>query len=173
MTIYLKLIGSDKYLVNNLMNFGGRYIYRDDEQPPSYVTLCDQFITKLLKDITITIVLLIVSYCLMAIWPLYCIIVRNERVTILNTELPFVDIDSDMGFTINLCWQAFAGYFSFISNVCIEYGNGIAHNNIHSTPKVLHFQLEEFKKEIIMNGVSLNAKLRLRNVFMLLRDFEG
>lgn len=84
-----------------------------------------------------------------------------------------MDFDSDMGFTINLCWQAFAGYFSFISNACIEYGNGIVHNNIYSVPKVVHFQLDELGREISMNGVSLNAKLRLRNIFMLLRDFEG
>lgn len=67
MTIYVKLIGSDKYIVNNSMNFGGKYIFRDDEQPSSYNNLCDKFITKLLKDITIVIILLIVSYCLMAI----------------------------------------------------------------------------------------------------------
>lgn len=173
LALYVKLIGPGRFMVNNVLNFGGRYVYVDDERPPDYNKLCDKLVGKLLKDIVTVVVLIVISYCVMGIWPLYCIYFKHQHVTILNTELPFMDFNSSAGYAVNLFMQLFISTVSFFSNVCIEFGACLTYNVVDAIPKVVHYEIQELETEMNLKGKDVNAKLRLRNILMILQDYDG
>lgn len=174
LALYVELIGPGRFAVKNVVKYAGQYIYIDDERQSSeYRNLCEKLVEKLVWRMIIILCLIIISFCMMGFYPLYLIIFKHQRVTILNFEIPFMDNNSDFGFVVNCCVQTFFCYFSFFSSVCIEFGSCLSVNAIEAIPGVILLELKELEREFNVNGMSSAVRLRLRNVLVMCQDFNG
>lgn len=166
-------MSSDRFKVNNIINFGGKHIYRDDRQPSQYHTFSEDMITKLIYHIMGIFVAVLGSFGLIAIGVLYAIVFKGDRVTFIATELPFVDSETNFGLVINLLEQSFLTLISIISNITIEIGVCLVDNGFSAIPQIIYLDSKDLDTELTINGMSFEAIMRLRNIFMKIRDYFG
>lgn len=165
-------MSTDRFKIKNVVNFGSINIYMDTKMPSKYHTLCEVGIKALIKDIVIVGSSIILSYTVFGMGTLYAIIFKRARVTFLGTELPFVDFDTDIGYLINMLQQSFICGIAVMANMAIEISGCLAYNAIEMVPDVFHLESEGLDAELKSNGMSLNAKLRVRNILMQVRDLN-
>lgn len=173
LTIYGESIGPNRFAINNILNFSGRNIYTDDTNPSEYNTLCEQLIKQLTKTVIIIVAAIVLSYCIMGFWPLYNMIFEEDRVTFLNTEIPFLDINTDFGYSINLLIQSIIIAVTLLASISIEIGACLTYNAVTAVPAIIHFEIQELQSDLNLNGKSCSAKFRMKRILMKLQDFHG
>lgn len=172
LTVYWKTMSADRFKVNNIINFGQKYIYDDTNPNSEYHTLCQEMIVKLVQNTIIIIILILVSYAMVGCHALYVIIIDGKRITFMGTEIPFVDSDTTTGFIINIIVQLFLTWVVIISNITIEIGVCLVHNAFEMIPRLIRFDSDELNIELDLNGMSFDARMRLRNILIKVQDFN-
>lgn len=172
LTVYWKTMSSARFKVNNILNFGGKYIYTNDAKPSKYNTLCEEMLVKLIRNTVTVVIAILVSYALVGGGALYAIVFHGARITFLGTEIPFVDGQTNFGFMINLIEQSFLTGISLLSNLTIEIGVCLVNNAFSAIPELIRLESDELNTELNLNGMSFNAKMRVRNIFMKVQDFN-
>lgn len=170
--IYFQAIGPGRAKIKNVVNFGNINIYKDTNEPSKYHDLCEKMIKALIKDIIIVVLAIIISYWTFGAGTLYAIFFQGARVTFLSTELPFFDINTTSGYAINFIQQSSTTIVGIIANISIEICGCLAYNAIETVPDLFHLESEELAKELKLNGMSLSAKLRVRNILMQAQDLN-
>lgn len=130
-------------------------------------------VESLLQNVIVVVVFIIFSYFLMGTISLYYIVIKRAGVTFVNTEIPFIDIKSNIGYAINLMAQVYFVFVIVMANIVIEIGACLTYNSVTAIPKVIHLDVEDLRTELCSNGMSMAAKCRLRNILMKLQDFDG
>lgn len=143
----------------------------NDKKSSKYNSLCEESIEKLIKNIAIILLLIIVSHIMFGIGPFYVFLVRNEHVTPVGIRLPFVDIDTNTGYVLNLSQQALMTFFELISTISVEIGQSLINNAITTVPKIIHLELDELSNKLT-DGKMFSVKLQLRNVLRQIEDFD-
>lgn len=172
LTVYVEVIGRNRFKVNNVINFGGNYIYKDDKEPTKYNALCERMIKALIRSVVITMAAIAVSYSTFGASSLYFIIFEGARVTFLGTELPFFDINSDFGYMMNMFEQSVLTFGAIMSNTTIEIGACITNNAVEAVPEIIHLESEELTDDLMSNGMTSSATLRVRNMLVIVQDFN-
>lgn len=173
MALYWKSINSNRFKSNKLFTFGGDFIYTNDKKPSKYNTLCEKNVRKLVKTTIIVIILLIFSHIIYATGSMYAVFFKNTRVTLLGTKLPFVERETDIGFTLNVMEQSIAAYYELMGSISIEVGQTLVNNVFTTFPKLIRYDLDELTNELQSEGMCLHTKMRLRNIIMKIQDFDG
>lgn len=173
MTLYFQIIGSGnaRYVFNNAVSFGGKYIYIGKTESPKYNTLCTNMIEKLVQDVALKTGSLIAAFVIFGSSPLYEIVVHHSRATFLCMELPFLDKDSDVVYALNLTIQICMAMVGMIGMVCIEIGACLTMNSGIAITEIIKLDADELETEINLNGMSSNVELRLRYIVMKVLDY--
>lgn len=171
--VYCKIIGPDRYIVNNVICFGGKYIYKDDKEPTKYNAMCEKMIYNLIQDVIFIVNAILFSYATFLSGTLYAFFYKKTSVTLLGTELPFLDNDSLVVYGINMVIQLIVAGVGILATVGIEVGACMAYNTVETIPELIQLESAELLEELQSNGMSLVAKMRVRNVFMQLQDLDG
>lgn len=119
-TLYWTVIGPKRFNMNSALNFGGKYIYRDDKRPSKYNTVCQKMVDQLVLTVSILAFMNIFSHALLGILPFYLIIFKGVRVTVMGLELPFLEPGSDIGFAVNLLVQSVLGIVSIVALIAFQ-----------------------------------------------------
>lgn len=172
-TIYYKSIGPDRFKTNQLVNYAGKYLYKDDKEPSKYNEHCEKMVAALVKSVIIIAVAVIVSYTAVGVSVFYALIFEGKRVPPLGIEIPFIDINTDGGYMITLAFQSFASAVAFLGTLGIEVGACLWYNIESFYPGLIHMESDELDNELKSNGMGLRAEKRVRNIFILLQDFDG
>lgn len=165
--MFWKSVGPSRFKVNNVINFSGKYIYLNDKTSSKYNLICGKLIKILVRDICIIVIVIIISYLLLAGNVFYAIFFENVRITFLSTELPFIDFDSNVGYTINIIQQLFFCIVALIGFIAVEIQTCFLSNVSKAVPELIHLQLQELNSEF-----KINAKIKLRNTLMQIRDYN-
>lgn len=172
LSVQVQTLGPAKYKINSLLNFGGRFIYMDNDQTPKLRLVRAQMINRLIRHIVIVILMILSAFGMVVSIVFYLILFDGAKVTLLGTELPFLDKDSEFGFWINLSVQCLTGGVAVIACLAIEIGAALIVNALLAIPHLIHVDLEELESELNLDGFTLTAKARLRNVFRKIQDYE-
>lgn len=173
MVLYWKAIGPNRYKVNSLINFGGRYIYLDDENSSKYSLVQKENVKRLERTSVILLVLITSAYFLYGLVPLYAFCFQNIRATPIATRLPYFDPQSNVGFAMNLLQQGIMVTYGMVGNFCIQTGVVLLINAIMAVPELLRVDLNELAKEVQLHGMSSRARNQLRHILMKIQDFDG
>lgn len=144
----------------------------DEVVPTKYRDLAEQMVDRLIKYVFTIVLAITVSYSVFGLGPLYMIVFEGARVTFLGTELPFTDIDTDTGYWMNMIQQAIFCCVAFVANVAVEIAVCLACNAIATVPNVFNVASQDLHTELRSNGMSLNAKFRIRNILIQVQDFN-
>lgn len=126
---------------------------------------------ELIQNTTITIIVMLNAYAIVGAGALYAIVFHGTRITFVGTELPFVDGQTNVGFVINLMEQSLLTNVSLISNITIEIGVCLVNNAFSTIPELINLESEDLIAEMDLNGMSFDAHMRLRNIFVKVQDF--
>lgn len=155
------------------MNFARRNIYAASvDETPRLRFVRKKMINKLIGNIVITMSMILVAYIIGGTYLVYMIIVKGSRVTFLAMELPFVDSNSEFGFWLNISIQSVYAFVGIVGCWTIEISAAIISNSALAIPHLIRVDSEELDRELDLNGVTLAARARLRNVFMKIQDYE-
>lgn len=172
-TIYFKSIGSKRFAMNNLVNFGRKCLFCDDIRTPEYYTMCEGMVDDLVQKESILVFNVVFAHALLGIIPFYLIILKNIRVTVMGLEMPFFDAGSDIGYAVNLFVQSTFGLISIVTLIAVGTPFVFAYTNAKMVPEIIRLDLKDLQKEFRLNGMSLKAKVKLRNALMKVQDFNG
>lgn len=129
-------------------------------------------ITKLTQNITIVLSMTLISYGLMGIVTLYMIAIKRQRVTFVGTEIPFTNIQSDIGFVMNLIEQLFLALISLIFFMSVEIGTCLVQNSLGLIPEIIRLDIQKLNKDLRRNGMNMHAKSRLIDIFIKIQDYN-
>lgn len=144
----------------------------NDNKPSKYKSLCESGIASLIKRILVVSILILISFIMFGIGPFYVFFFKNIRVTPMATQLPFVDNESGMGFTLNLIQQGALIFGGQIGIISTEMGQSLLDNVITIFPKLVRLDLDDISNELRVESMSLKTKLRLRNVLIKIQDYD-
>lgn len=172
---YWKTINADRFKVHNIINIAGKHFYVDDDtKPPKVRAACERFMIKLVQNTTIIVIMILISYGVAALSGLYAIIFVDRHNTFVGTEIPFVydAVGYDVGYWINIVEQVFASGLSLTSNLAIEIAVCLVYNAFALMPELIYIESQELNAELNLNGMSLIAASKYRNIVMQVQDYS-
>lgn len=172
MVIYWTAIGSQRFKLNSLVNFSGKFIYIDDNASTKYNKICEKSVMNLLKNVVIVVTLVIFAHLLALVGPIHAYIFNDIRVTPTATHLPFLEKDSNTGFMLNLAQQSVIAFYSMSANITVEIMTCLIANTISTIPKLIRLNLKELADEAQKKYSRLSIHIRLRNVLIQVQDYD-
>lgn len=172
MIIYWKAVGPKRFKFYAIENFCGDYFYKCDTESANYNTLRTEHIDKLLKHMLFVLPLMIISHVIVIMAPIHALLFQHIRTTPVGLHLPILEKDSDLEFTLNMILQAIMTFYALIGSVAIEIASCIINNTIKLVPHLIRFSLRNFRDELKANGMSVEAIVQLRNLFVEIEDYH-
>lgn len=169
---YWILIGPTRFKFNSLVNFGGNYIYRNENQSIKLQIICAKYVKKLTKNIMTALPLIIITHAMILEVAIYAHYWQNIPITPLAINLPFLEKDSNSELLVNMTFQLTMGIYAVIGCLSLETADCLMNNAIIAIPDVIRVNLSEFNDEFETNGLNLKSILQLRNTFCQIKDYE-
>lgn len=169
--MYWKAVGPMRFKMNNIINFGGKYIYTNGLKASKYRTMCDKMAIDFVKLNIVCVVQTTFTHLLLLAVAFYMIVYGNTHVSIISIEIPFFESDSDTGYLVNLAVQLGLVIVSMVAMNILVIIVSFAYDNFITFPELIAFELCDLEDELISNGFSLNTRLRFRNLLIKVRDF--
>lgn len=91
-----------------MFNFAGDFIYANSDISPSTYRVCDRLAIDLATRTLGILMVLVFGFFSVGALPTYKLLHDGEKEMVLPVILPFVDPETNEGFTINLCNQWFS-----------------------------------------------------------------
>lgn len=170
--MYWMAIGPHRFKMNNLFNFGGKFIYLEGEQSPKYKAACVESVQHLIRNVITILSLLIISITVYSAGPFYVYFFRNVRATPAATKLPFLEHHSDVGFPLNLIQQTVVALYGVTGYISMEIGFCLINNVIITMPKLIRVDLDELTNELQLNGMNWKSTIQLRQILVKMQDFD-
>lgn len=170
--MYYEAVGPHRFKFHMLGGFCGYYFYRTETQSAQYKILRVRHIDKFLLNILIVLPLVGIGHVIIFTAPIYAIIFQHIRVTPLALHLPFFKKDSDTEYTVNIILQIIMAFYAITGALAIEIASCMLNHAITVTPKLINYNLGEFRDEFNANGINLKSIALLRNCFIQIQDFN-
>lgn len=173
---FLIMRPSSRKTLQNLILFSGDHIYTDitPESHPDYIRLCDECAVYLLTDTAKTLCLILSSISLYALFPLYASVMNNDLQLPCPVLLPFTDLESWMGISLNLLNQLFLNSMAVAAAIGIEGGTSIQKNAVHAFVVAIGHTINEFSRVINESGSmsAISCSHGFRQVLIQVHDFD-
>lgn len=170
--MYYEAIGPRRYKFNAIIHFCGLYFYQSDTNSQRYKLLRVKHIGKLLKITTFILLMMFIGYGIAFIAPLYQCLYKHKRITPLAINLPLLEKDSDLEYTLNMTLQMTMAFYSLCGSFATEVASCTIIHAVMLVPDLIRFNLMEFQKELGASGCGWKSFAHLRNTFIQLQDYE-
>lgn len=103
------MIPSKKKAYQSLAFFAGDRIYThvDEGSSPDYIRVCNQSATKLFESTATMLGIVATSMIILCIFPVYAFVFKNDIQLPIPVVLPFTDLETKNGITMNMANQLF------------------------------------------------------------------
>lgn len=170
---YWTVIGPSRFKFNSLVNFGGNYIYQNENQSMKFRQICAKHAKKLTKSVMTGLPLMFLTHVMILVVAAYAHYWQNISITPLAINLPFFDPkDSNCELVVNMIFQLTMGIHAIIGCLGLEIGECLFNNTIIAIPDVIQLNLSQFNDEYEANGMNLKSILQLRNTFCQIQDYQ-
>lgn len=163
--VYATVITKTKYEWNRLLNFSGKYIYRNDGQPTEYNRICNETINETIVGYIIKMMVIMMSFVVAVTGPFYSFVQDGKLETLYSLKLPYFNRNPYMEFIINVIWQFLITLIGGCALFCMEGTIMLLNNAIIVSSKLCHLELIELSKyleEFHENENRRDTKFRLR-----------
>ena len=133
-----------------MLDFAGKYIYRDDDRATDYNYICFKSLDQSMKTYLIIVMIVISSFVGAVCGPWYKFITIGTKSTLYNLRLPFCEDNPNTEFVINTCWECFNSFIGSIGLFMMEAAFIIVSDTITVSSKLFAFELNELSKYIEM-----------------------
>ena len=171
--MYFKVIGPQRFKMNNIITFTGKYIYTDDNTSVQRNQIIEKRIDQLLKSFSIICTIILMSYQTILIGPIFAYYYDDLRVSPLGTHLPFFELNSDADFYANMLICTIISVNAMLGGYAIELSSAIINNTILTIPDLINLNLADFFDEFQTSGNDFKSIVKLPNTFLQMQDFNG
>lgn len=170
----MKCLTSDRFRLRMLFRFAGDFIYKDVKDSSPFTQICEESIEKMRKSYIILIAVIFIAIQAVSAGPIYVYFKDGVKVTPFGTKTPFFEEDSDIGFTVDMTYQACLMPFGIVSTICIELCQCMTYNTIQLCASAITLETELLGKTLEQTHQQFTAKTRahLRNVFVQIQDYD-
>lgn len=174
MVVYvIVLMPSTRKRYQHLYNFAGDYIYSNNRASAKTHIVCEKMIIQLNRSSSKILSLVVVSFFVLFAAPLYRIFILDEREWIVPVLLPFIDIENDIGFYINLGNQLLYIPVGVLIIPGIELVTCVLKNTITATAAIIENELQEFSDSLEgKSRYSVDSEWRFGNIIVRIADYD-
>lgn len=134
--------------MNRLLNFGGKYIYDDNNAKTNYNLICSRSMDETLKRFITVLLCVMSSFLIALLGPIHAFIMNGERTSLLGARLPFVEKDSDLEFTLLIMIQTISGFCGISGNIAIETSYNLDMNVFKITTELIELEIEKLSSDL-------------------------
>lgn len=172
MVLYYKAVGPSRFKFRALVMFAGRNIYTNRSLSDEYGKVADKNASSLIKATICILIVVIVSFSLILVGPIYAFVIRGEYNTATGGILPFTTLETSNGFIINLIFQSAMGAAAFAANIGIEIINCMIINTCVVMADLACCSMRKFSAGLVVGTFTDRNKAELRDILVRLQDFE-
>lgn len=170
--MYWESFGPHRFKFNAVIHFCGRNFYKSNTKSRQYKHLRVKHIGQLMKTVIFILVLMFLSYGIAFVTPIYMCLFKHRRVTPLAINLPMLENESDLEFTLNMSLQMVISFYSLSGSFPTEVASCTIIHAIMLVPDLIRFNLVKFQNELVINGIKWKSVVHLRNTFIQLQDYN-
>lgn len=161
--------------MRSLVFFGGDYVYEiaHPGQSAKYKLMCERCVIKLWLSAFKTFLLVLLGAFSFASMTVYSYLFRNARPLFIPVILPFVNVNTTAGYYTNIAYQIVFSTLGLTGVFVIEFMTCILKNNVWIGSESIKVSTEYLAAGMANNSkFTYEAKMRLRNVLMKIKDFD-
>lgn len=117
---YWIVIGPLRFKFNSLLNFGGNYIYLNENQSQKFKQICAKHAKQLTKSVMTGLPLMSLTHVMILAVAAYAYYWQNISITPLAINLPFFQKDSNVELIVNMIFQLIMGVHAVIGCLGLE-----------------------------------------------------
>lgn len=170
--MYWEGFGPHRFKFNAIIHFCGTYFYKTDTESTRYKHLRVNHIKQLLKTVIFILLMMFIGYGIAFVAPIYKCLYERSRITPLAINLPILEKESDLEFTLNMLLQLIMAFYSLSGGFATEVASCTIVHSIMLVPDLIGFNLLELQNEFSTNGCDLKVSAQLRNTFVQLQDYN-
>lgn len=163
--LVLTIILDNRFKLQSLIDFGGRYIYRDSHENTAYNRICSDHMDKTMKEFIVKEISICISFAACSPRPLIAYLVYGIRTTPLELHFPFTEPKSNAEFTGNFLLLVFISMHGFLVYIGLECFLSLLENAVTITPRLIESDLKQtiqlYEKKSI---TELELNLRIGNI---------
>lgn len=171
--ITLGMVGKSRFTLNSLMNFGGKYIYRDNHERTEYNRICSEQMDSTVKSYIIKMGAIWISFVVCIINPTYVYFAHGIKATTPELHWPFCEPESNAEFTANLLLQVAVAVHAIMMYFHSEVFLSLFANVVTIVPRLtkldLTYAIQLWKSKSISK---LELYERFRNVTLQSLDLD-
>lgn len=164
---------SGRFMLQSLVNFGGRYIYNDSHDKTEYNRICSQQMDRTMRRFINQLLASLIAYNFILIGPLRAYFVDGIRSTLIATRIPFTEPKSNAEFFGNFSLQSIVLTHSFTQYIGVEVFLALLENAVNITPRLVVMELEHtiqlYKNKSI---TALELRSRIVNIVKQSNDSD-
>lgn len=155
----------------HMLNFAGDFIYAISDISPSIHSVCDRLANYLATSTLKVLMVLALGLVFVGAVPLYKFLLYGEREMVIPVILPFVDPETDNGYSINLTNQMLWFGFGSLIVPSSEVITCILKNCTSASAAIIENLLAEFEKSLNGNFTK-ERTLHYKNITMQMLDWD-
>lgn len=109
--ISLAAVNKQRFNVQALFDFGGKYIYHDNHDDTEYNRVCSAQLDLTIKNFLTKMGIIFAPFIVAVIGPVYAYFFKNMKVTTIEAHIPFCESQSNTEFFLNILWQIIVGTY--------------------------------------------------------------
>lgn len=174
MVLYIIILKpTTRKLYRHMYNFAGDCIYANSDISRENECVCNEMAIQLIRSSIKIKMLILFSIFLTCCAPLYKIFFTDENDMIIPVLLPFVNIETQNGFYINLANQLVTCGYGVIIIPGTELITCVLKNAVSVTAAVIRNSTLEFSNEMQKNNTfSTQHTYNFRNIILKILDFD-
>lgn len=135
------MVSKMRFELQRLIDFGGRYIYRDTHENTMYNRICAKQMDNTMKRFLIKMGIILLSYQFAMIGPIRAYFIYGIKTTTIEARIPFCQPNSNAEFVGNFLLQTTIASHAIILFLGLEIFLSIFENVLSVAPKLVKTDL--------------------------------
>lgn len=131
-----------RFILQRLIDFGGRYIYRNDHKDTEYNRICSTHMDATMRAYLIKMAELLGSFSFGLFGPVHVYFVYGTKTTLTNVRIPFCEPNSHAEFLGNLLCQTVIATHGMLNYIKMETYHTLFENIVIIAPKLVKSDLD-------------------------------
>lgn len=164
-------MGPLKHQHRSLFFFAGENIFKACKNEDLRKIL-DKSAMKQLKIVLIISALLFFGLIVFLALPIYFIFVNGERIILISAVMPFTNVYSDWGYSLNILNMSIMAYIIAFLNIGADLTFAVIINNMWAGLDVVKFSMKEMESLLKHTDNKTEKAAKFRNILIQIQDLD-
>lgn len=179
--IYCEAMTTSRFDMNRMITYSIKYIYQEKSVNPKWDAFYHRGVYDLVTEFILVLGIHLLGHALFGARIAYFFFIKGERVNPLGVILPFTKFDTERGFIINASVNMIFAVGALLANITTEYCVCAINHAIQSMASVILLRIDDLNEILEIGNLKKiplgieykhNVKCRIRDIVMLIQDFD-